>query len=223
MRVGIVGNSHIGALKFGLEALQDDCNHEVSLWAMPGGPFEDKVKIDGLSLSGLPKVYSSSTADGGTGEDVFVGSDYDVVVLYAQSLRLEGIGQGLKEVEKCTSGFRDAYLREISVERFAFQYAKNLTAASVRTIIHAAPLFGEGFVSRKTFKGEATEFLRNAAASLSADFMMQPEDTISVDGKTKAEFLTGSKHLDERSRENDFKHMNAEFGRRIMKEILRKL
>lgn len=224
MKIGIVGNSHLAALKF---ARKDGCfsEHEIDFWGAPGSAFAQNVSIDGSRLL-YQSNLASPQAPGLRGmPGVFDARLYDAVVIYAYSMGVPAIAHDISRLsnKRYSFNFRQEAVHELLHGRFSFKYARSIDTTKTKLIIYAAPFMSAEAPGRDIDIEPAVEILKEEAAILGATFAIQPEKTRENFSRTSPGYLEGIVHEDGKIRGKDFKHMNAQYGSIILDHIIRML
>jgi hypothetical protein len=222
VKVGVVGNSHMAALRLALSASPERYDSlKISFWGMPGGPMADLTRFDEngvISASGganraLKKLTGNPLA-------TLDPREFDVVIVYGFTLVLPAYFKkyaNLAEDKGISDAMRNDILSEEISRRWAFQYAEKIRKLGKRVILYAAPYRSERIADDdddqeqvRRYVPVAIEFAKRKAAEVGAEFYVQPPETV-VDGYfTDDEFAAS---------DTDEKHMNAAYGAIVLDDL----
>jgi hypothetical protein len=219
MKVCVIGNSHIAALKHGWEAIRTGYpDRTLTFFGARGGAMKGLV-ADGKQLVGSTAVLKRGMAFT-SGLSAIVPDDYDVILVHGIGTRpyFKPAGtfyseQSLKAaLDEHTRGKVSTHvftqLRQVTQQRVYFGHQPFKAARRVR---HRQPPtdYIEGlFIANEIYYGP-----RNAV------LVPQPVETIANGRATDPEFSAGSRRLsvgasndDEQHPDRDRRHMNERFG-----------
>lgn len=247
--IAVLGNSHVGAIRQGWDEIRDQHQDtDVTFFAAPNRLFDcmelginksfgilDPSTVDEENLDKIRALNSSLVID---------LTEFDYVFMLRKSVNSRDIlnllassdVEGIRETESTNLISLSAFNAYIDAE-----IQSNLPASGWHQwergkfwIVECPRASEEGLESRKRLKpllrdtSGIVEALTNASkrnhAALNAveiGYVPQSQKTIADSGLTHAEFSRDSLRINSASHsDNDFAHMNAEYGRLQWKEIL---
>jgi hypothetical protein len=248
-RICVIGNSHVGCLKLAWnQACEQHPSTKLTFFAAPGQSAKDLIVTPTKITPGthsLRKHFAMTSKSSGEIEldefEVFLIVGLLPTVPLAANLALSYAPDTLSDVRsdyRVSEGLFIETLVHSYRATVSFQIARLIRTPQHRRRVYicADPLPSEqiakAFENWSTLgtsrNGAALKQLSDQAALLAAgdefNLVRQPQST-SVNGLfTKDFYCTGSVRLDEKAhRENDYFHMNTEFGLEILNTVLGKL
>lgn len=236
MRLCIVGNSHLAALKLAIqEGLFDPQNFDITFWGLAGRAFET-IRYDAGCFITPHQESVLEVSDGRY--DKLPATEFDAVIFYGAALELARVLASLHRAGSGLHSYSDALLRE-GLERWigtgpAYALARSLRADyEGRVLMCGLPFRSEESRSLAAVSMSPQDLSRlNALVSdiLSAnhlEYVAQPLTTVVENKYTKKEYSWKStrlyKDLSVRHPENDYGHMNEHYGAHVMAEISERL
>lgn len=227
LRVCIIGNSHLGALKEAWDEIGNAHEQiEITFFAARGNRLED-LEVDGNALrAGGPDAdnLSKFLAFTSGGSERIVGDAYDLFVVYGGNLAFVNLPLVYSQavLRLCVS--------ERSLESLHFDITTKLRGITDRSILVAGnPLRSNWPDDRPTYPYDTVlDIFREVYAPFDAPFIPQPEETRDAQNRTLPEFATGSRQLDvgravRAKGTQDKSHMNAAYGRIWLQEFIASL
>ena len=231
MKIGIIGNSHIGSLKSAY-VQQQLSGADVTFWAATGRAFELLDVVEDRIVSPLPD-YSLAVSEGRCRE--FDPKTFDAVICYGCAINLPRItGQLAREIfmqRGLSSRFRELALND-SLQNWwsnlAFvRIVGTITKQAPITLMYTAPMNAVGGKPYDNADAATNtlhalrEFIRIKCEELGIVYRHQPEETLDGLLYTRSQYAVGSmKPIGSTPYpEDDFVHMNAEYGRFIWNDI----
>jgi hypothetical protein len=247
MRILIVGNSHVAALRLGWELYKGSCQQHISLdfLAAPGSNFSRLQRGTGSSFGLLePDSVSQKTLEvmRRVNSDLTVDLDsYDNILLVGayfqpnQALSLLNAKENPAETGLNTSSPKaEPYLRtrirRIVADAPQPEFCQNLRRAKVtlllkpRQTVQAARDAGLSAMMLGTIYNLHAKMVAHRLSEAGIAFLAQPAASLDSSGLTLDQFSSGSKRLSgEAHPDEDGNHMNGDFGRLCIKEYLEHL
>ncbi|MCB1389929.1 MAG: hypothetical protein KDK12_12435 [Rhodobacteraceae bacterium] len=232
MRICILGNSQIGALKLGWEKIR--ARHpgvEITFFGGPGDTMKHFAVQDGALVAGTDRLRENLRTTAGSDRldpgayDVFVVAGYNQGHEPYLDRRLSASVRALTLADRfATSGGTELARR-----------LRSLTDAPI--VLIGAPLRKEGGTSTPTATAnylpvELEPAIEAEAAQAGFAWLGQPRETVTADGFwTRAAYSQGAIRLaDERgggteadARREDMVHKNADFGALVITTLLDRL
>lgn len=220
MKICVIGNSHVGALKLAWDELRLDYpGKEFTFFACGGSGMKEMVVSNGRFIAGNVRLKRRlEYTSGGVGE--VVPEDYDLFLVY-------GLGLALTPFDE--TAFYSLAVKE-AARKDRLEKSLNFRVCELLRTITNKPVFiaHNPFPSQALKKGKRVSIdkVREEVSwckkflECRASFVSQPEVTI-VDGfYTKQEYSKGSRKLETGDKddgdlhpEDDFTHMNVEYGK----------
>lgn len=248
MRICIIGNSHLAALKLAVnEGVLTGTGVDAVFFGAPGERFKKLRFTNGL-LSGPRSLERILLQVSGGKYTQIDPSDFDVVVVYGGSIFLHRLVGSLHR----TMNVEGVHISEAclgrGIERWfarkhAFRLAKQLTHCAKRVLLSPRPCPAMSEVVRNagggdelepwawesldpTFRRFIWEQCEKIVRSHGVEMLFQPETTLDDNQYTDTKYTkdstrlldTGGKHDDD-----DVTHMNAAYGKIILKHMLSEL
>ena len=232
MRIGIVGNSHLGALKSAMDTFPELGAHEVTFWGMPSNQFKEVVAISDITLQPDRTKSAKQRQWIGCDEGDFDATNFDAVVVYAQTLNFfNKIGDYSNELGRKASQFYSSAVKS-SIEAaifdtFAFQYGGNVRRMhKIPVILHLAPFLSADVKHARKFDEEdgrgLLQYMSAAADELDLILLQQPNNTIQETFFSDSKFSTKRKNKGGKSI-SDHHHKTAEFGKYVLNNVYQTL
>lgn len=242
MKICIVGNSHLAAIKKAVDTgAFKEKGIEIEFFGAHGRNFKTLQFKDGI-ISGPKKISEELLLVSGNKRSTLDPTEFDAIVVYGGSLYLKEL---MTSIHKLTIHgnryFSETFLDEGIAgwlqAQLAFQIAKSTSALGLRTLLLPRPIPARrlspeerrGRTRRGTTEYREALFVRveEIAQSLGIEWLMQPRETLTPDLRyTKTEYSTGSTRLVDETRghgDADVNHMNASFGVLMVDAIIRRL
>ncbi|MES2997115.1 MAG: hypothetical protein V4733_09935 [Verrucomicrobiota bacterium] len=221
MKLCIIGNSHVGALKRAWNQMEGSYSGtKIDFFAHRGDGMADLV-VDGARLVANNRVLRDAMHFTSGGKDFIEPAAYDCILVYALGLKsyhglsAQGVSARVKELA-AGDGVRSSVsfgvmekIRRISDKKIHLGHAPLPAAEEVTTRNKPSGYFaGVRFLNEKIF------------GALNSELVAQPRATIVNSRNTDPEFTKSSKRLEIGDKldgklhpEYDASHMNDEFGR----------
>lgn len=234
MRVCIIGNSHLGALKQAMpEFLAEVPDANLMYWGAAGTNFRGIKYEDGMLKSPVPS-YSLRVTDGRFTHFRF--DDFDWIVIYGAEITPGWAAwkgeQALKGMPPVSRQFSEAIVRDIIDEWWDRQaIAKLLSEVPAqyrrRMVCCAEPFYAESskmYANLARSVGNlvvAQDAIEGKLGSLGIPFIRQPSKTVAQGLYTAQHHKSGSIGLDTdyTHPDTDIFHMNKSYGLIMLREI----
>ncbi|WP_198036700.1 hypothetical protein [Halomonas sp. GT] len=221
MKICVIGNSHVGALKRAWKSMPDrHSSATITFFASRGKSLEGLV-ADGGKLIPETEALKKSLEFTSGGKQLIDPDEYDIFLVYGLSAR------GLFISPKRHYSF--AVLKQAAFDHvdgtLSFNLVRKIRELTEKTVfVGHNPLGAFRGVEFKVVEPEAYLFGLEVAndfvySSIDSELVAQPSYTIVSGRFTHPSFSKGSKRLsigdkfdDETHPENDYGHMNDEFG-----------
>lgn len=217
LRVCIIGNSHVGALKEAWDEIgADHTSVEMTFFAARGRRLKDLV-VDGNALraggpdaAGLSQFLSFTSG----GLEQIQGDAYDLFLVYGWGQRFVNLSvvYSLAVLRACVF--------QRGLTSLQYDITEKVRAITNRPIFVAvSPLLSVWPEEGPTHSYKTVlDIFRDVYAPLDVHFVTQPEETRDTQNRTLSEFLIGSRKLDvgggaQPHGAKDELHMNAAYGR----------
>ena len=247
MKVCIIGNSHLAALKLAIDnGALVGTGADIVFFGTPGPPFK-KVRFRKGAVRGPKSLHDNFLNVSGGRYTRIDPAEFDVVVIYAGNFyfhKLVGnihhtLGCQVHLTEDCLSTGVERWVTSRHAFRLANAIAK--AAPTTRTILVPRPIPAIGAATEPetvdrnmeipwlwdtleaAFRKKIWNICRQTAAQKGVELLLQPESTIDANQFTKAKYTSHSTRLLGRARAHepsDVKHMNAEFGEVVLMSLL---
>lgn len=229
MNICVIGNSHVGAIKLAWDELY--CDYEklsVSFFACGGSGMKDMIVSDGRLKAGNERLRKRIEFTSG-GESEVEPEKYDAFLIY-------GLGLALTPFDDFT--FYTKAVKE-AARKDRINRSLNFNIFNMMCAITDKPIFvaHNPFPSQLLSKGKKVDSIRlqeeiawyEEFFKERACFLSQPEETIHEGKYTKVEYSKGSRKLEtgdgddnELHPDEDFSHMNKEYGKIWLRKFLDK-
>lgn len=238
MRVCIVGNSHLAALKLAVtQGRISFPEHDIVFWGARGKRFSSiRLKSGRLVPGGDPAVAEEVLRVSDQRHQEIDPHNFDLIAFYAGSLPLPAFvydiaalcrPDGLPFSGSCLR----AAARQWLEERRAFAWARQIVASgSTRVLLVPQPYWSANDTVAKppALPSGLLDLIEQTLAATAREhgleILFQPRHTLDDSGFTRAEFSVNSvrltESLDQKHDDVDNKHMNAEFGALALTGIL---
>ncbi len=220
MRVCIIGNSHVAALKLGWDALAPDHpDVEIVFFAQRGNHMSD-LRVDGdVLIPTTPTLASGMTFTSG-GREVIDPADYDRIIVYGLDASAYFLETGRAISHQC----RIAAIEDLLASTMAFGVVGKLRMVTdAHLFVGHVPLPAADTVRHCAYP---VEYVAGCEAvnhlfcgPMNVRFLNQPLETIVNDVRTHPDFSVGSRKLAigdktdlELHDQEDRWHMNRRFG-----------
>jgi hypothetical protein len=232
MKVAIVGNSHLAALKLAVQ--RNGFSHErldIDFWGLPGPDFDSITCSAGL-LQTPRKSFVLHISDG-LYESLPV-RDFDAIVLHGVGLNVSDYLLSLRKASehlRCySSAFLEDGLRSCIENVPSWNLVRSLRAEfDGRLLMSAMPLSSEDGTKFKDISVADDELARlndhigAVLGKMGVEYVPQPPDTI-LDGKyTKREYSLDSVRLAAKlcykHPDDDYIHMNERYGSLVLRAL----
>jgi len=232
MKVAIVGNSHLAALKLAVQ--RNGFSQErldIDFWGLPGPDFDSITCSAGL-LQTPRKSFVLHISDG-LYESLPV-RDFDAIVLHGVGLNVSDYLLSLRKASehlRCySSAFLEDGLRSCIENVPSWNLVRSLRAEfDGRLLMSAMPLSSEDGTKFKDISVADDELARlndhigTVLGKMGVEYVPQPPDTI-LDGKyTKREYSLDSVRLAAKlcykHPDDDYIHMNERYGSLVLRAI----
>ena len=232
MKIAIVGNSHLAALKLAVRSdLFARGRLDISFWGLPGPNFHSITYSGGL-LQTPCKSFVLRISDGQF-ESLPV-REFDAIVFHGAALNVSDYLLSLRKASEHLRCYSNALLEEglrSCIEKVpAWSLVRSLRAEyGGRLLMSAMPLSSEDGSKFKEMSVTDDELahlndrIRAVLCKIGVDYVPQPLDTIR-DGKyTKREFCVDSVRLAAKlcykHPDDDYIHMNEQYGVRVLRAV----
>jgi len=234
MRVAILGSSHIAALKNGLAAFEEEgTSHFTSITFFgAGGPTYDRLEVRKRRLfSSQPKLRRQLVRTSGGLKDIKV-DDYDHFVLHGLSLRfpykiLSAPLLSSAVTNRAVQRHIEASVMTGVLTKLRMATDKPVTVSACPLVSDAAPFLG-ALNQQADSSAQAYDAFLASVADLwtehAINIIPQPENTRTGPLATDSRFSIGSTRLlsnEARHDDDDYSHMNAEYGTEWWKAFAR--
>ena len=224
MKICIIGNSHVAALKRAIRAHPNPLG--VDILALGGRALLPNLKIDENH-----QLYSThvEVANAIHESEIKVLSDYSFVVIYGCQLRAAGRGLNwFRHIRQANDRYSSAFCDELTDEfitntdHYRFLAENSSTVSSLRDtrfISIPSPMPNELMPEffRHALSSKAVQVcnlkIKSRLNQLGVEFLDTPSEIINTDG-----VATKSKYKN--SREDDFSHLNHMGGELMLNKIL---
>jgi hypothetical protein len=227
----IIGDSHVGALKKAWSIVTAEYpNIKITFFAQRGFGLNSLVAENGKLHSPIEVVAAALEFVSG-GKRHIDPDEYDVFLIYGCGARANFSVGG----QFHSRAVRDKTMHDLVDGSLSFKLLTILRAITNKPVfVGHNPLRGAKNIEsapRLDAYVAGIEMLNNLLyRPLSAEILMQPLETIGTRCATRSEFSKGSRRLaigdrfdDETHSESDDNHMNEEFGKIWLAELLKKL
>jgi hypothetical protein len=235
MRIAVIGNSHIGALKVAIRDGQFKSDKfEITFWGVPGQCFTT-VTYEGGHFRTSYRDFALKVSEGR--HESLPVHDFDAIVFHGPPLNVERYLSSLRHVSddlRCYSRacLHEALQRSIEGTR-GYDLVRSLrTDYDRRVLMSPMPLISEDSAQFKgrSVRVEELKLLNSCISAILSDvraeYVAQPSDTVRDYKYTKREFCVNSvgvfydirKHPDD-----DYFHMNGQYGACVLHEIAAQL
>jgi hypothetical protein len=234
MRLLLVGNSHLAAFKLGWNATAFP--HQCVFFGAPGARMNRVILRDGVLRAPNPALRQILEKISGVSEVAL--ADFDAVAVVGMQLgfprvltQTENVHvYGMSPLTPESALVSQSCLRHIVngalSNTFGFEWAKRIKGVGKPVLLVPEPLLSE--TQARAFQDRVPELFsmyQSSVCSLASEhgFLLieQPAHTIAFTGFTRGEFSRGSTRLavDIEHRDDDYRHMNKEYGAVMFKEI----
>lgn len=244
MRLAVLGNSHLAAVRRGWDLVRDDYDADLTFFASTAGTMRQLKVAGGALVAATPKVRKSLRWTSG-GLDRIEG-DYDAYVLVGMGVSYQHLMAILathRTVELSDGGDHqliseaclDTALEETVQRSVAMTVArrlKKITDAPLVCCPNPLPstevLLREGYEQRRLngARERVWPFYRHALSAIVGPrcrVVEQPPETLAEHDLTKPEFTRDAVELKEgwgqMPPNRDFWHMNADYGALLLREV----
>jgi hypothetical protein len=231
MKICIIGNSHIAALKLAIRRrVYADAENTFTFWGTPGDSFNKIVYADrrfttpetAMVMEVSDKQYTSLPID-----------HFDALVFHGNELCPSLIMESLRMFSSDLRNYSFQFLSEGLDRYLATFHAINLATMVARdfagpVIVSPTPLLSEtpGWLNHRTFDDDEYSYLCSLLTNLlrkrSILFAPQPKRTITQGKYTRAKYERGAVELIDLKNKGfrDYLHMNASYGKLVLKEVV---
>lgn len=229
MRVCIIGNSHIAALKLALrDGLFCDATLNFTFWGVLGRFFFDVKFENGRLIS--PDAEFAKRVSGGIYETIDP-NEFDALVFHGPPINQTALLKRLRKRSNCLSDYSAALLR-CGIESFLddrppikliksvrLSYSGRIIASPQPLLSEESGVFGDCKMSEaERIALEAA--IRDYFAGIGTVYAPQPARTISANQYTAAKYSTGSVSLvgdlDVKHPSDENNHMNGSYGAEVL-------
>lgn len=218
MRICAIGNSFVGAIKNGWDIVRPRYpSVDLVFFASPKDRIAAIELKDGALVPANDSLRSDLTFTSG-GRQSIVIRDYDAFLLYGLQFHF----RGLRLPQGLSSAVINAVLHDRYVRTINYRIAATIRGQTAAPIVAApVPLRAEpmNVDSGSLTYSEVIGLMNAQFREQGITFVGQPAETITNEWQTKHEFTKGSFRLgvDEKTAreqhiQNDFGHMNPDFG-----------
>jgi len=243
-RLCVIGNSHVVAVREGWrDAGQLAERFSKSFYAAPGELMTDIQLRDGKLVPGSAEARKSMEVISGASE-IDPGA-FDAFLLVGLHVRLHLVAQIYRTHRLAADAGPNHQVISAGALGAAIagqiEQTSGIKVASKLKSVTAAPIFlipeplpGEIIIEKDDFWAGAflatihrfyMEQLRRVTKSYNVELATQAEETITRGGLTKAAYLSGAIRLvnNKLQEKGQWRHMNAQFGAEILREMLPRL
>jgi hypothetical protein len=236
MKVAIIGNSHLAALKLAVrDRLFSDEEFEIVFWGVPGHQF-GATSFEGGRFRTPYREFASRVSDGR--HESLPADDFDAIIFHGVLIEFGRYLSSIARVSDDLQCFSGASLHEglqSHIEELpAYQLVRSLRSEYDRPIV----------VSPLAMKSEDSGELKNLSvtvqgiqllnshivailSTVAADYVAQPPHTMRDCKYTKREFCLNSVRLGQdlsiAHPDDDYNHMNSQYGACVLRDIAVKL
>ncbi|MCB1996259.1 MAG: hypothetical protein H6933_13030 [Burkholderiaceae bacterium] len=239
MRICIVGNSHIAALKAGHDAEpQAFREHSIEFFGLPGRRFQSlRFDIDRGLVFPDSHAQALALVTGGRFDRV-APEGFDVLVFHGCRVNLGKLCQSLltggPPSVRYSKRFLTAGVHGWLTTNETYRVMLQLRVHSqVRIMLSPMPMAAEGPTGSASAGGapsldvlqDIEALVDQCCASDGFVFSPQPRQTLTQDARTGSEYSSGSTRLlvAEQHEDDDTAHMNGAYGCLVLKSVLAKL
>ncbi len=249
IRLLLLGNSHLGALKLATKGSEKHPDVEIGFFGAPAHWTKKADLRDGvISTSHPPLAQKFSEVSGGS-ETVNL-NEFDVVALVGMFF---GFSECLREIRRAhtytmpplkpksqliSQTCMGQLFEDLLKASAAYEWAEKIRSQFMKPVlIVPTPLSSETRLQNDAFLAPVAadfrpiapklfsmyrERARALAKAAGVTLVEQPDDTMAFPGFTKQHFSRGSLRLlhEAGHEESDFNHMNQEFGTVLLREII---
>ena len=229
MKICVLGNSHIGALKRAdYSSIFGDPVPKLVFWGVPGKRFLEITCEGGrlIAPDGLPAWNDSEATNG-----LIQLYQFDVLILHGPPLNVPALYLTLRAHQSDLRFYSEAFLREGIPEFLATRPAIDLIRriranfkgrifASPQPLVSAGQNFFGGQTIRRTERDILDDIVIKFFSGIGVDYVPQPSSTIVDEQYTAAAYCiatTNEKHA------NDISHMNGLYGTEVLRAIAARL
>ncbi len=232
MKIAVVGNSHIAALK---QALRMNAELPASLgftfWGVPGKYFRAIECTSEYLIS--ERVDILREVSDGANDQLFFEA-FDVIWLYAGDLDLAELIEAFSDGEQIIGNYSSAlikqgvsaYLEELHIVRLAKQL-RHYFDGTIFLSPKPLPAQGDEAKNRQHGMTQLEESIADHLSKLNLLFLQQPDITRSGNRFTHLRYTIGSVRLPGDLKlphnKDDRRHMNSEYGRIMLSEFVCRL
>ncbi len=214
MKICLVGNSHLAALKLGLKESKL-ASKKVLFWGAPGDWFKQVRYRNGKLVAPPDGVQIFRKISGGQYDDLPI-SEFDVIVLHGIYVQHNSVRQAMKMTSKSrfmSAGLMDAALRDIVLRTMAFDLAKNIRGENnVQVFISVTPLPTDKGLNKEQVAPDMIAKVEAAAnklaKELSINLLPQPAESLTDDQLASKEIYANDRH-----------HMLGTYGTLVLNEL----
>ncbi len=232
MKIAIVGNSHLAALKLAVRNnLFSAKRLDVSFWGLPGPEFRS-ITYDNGRLQTPHKAVAFKLSDGRY-ESLPV-YDFDAIIFHGMVLNPSDYLFSLRKMTDNLSCYSSAFLREglqACIEQApAWDLVRSLRADYDRRVLMSSmPLKSDDSGQFKALSVTADELsllnshIRAILCGIGVEYLPQPSVTVREHKYTRGEFCVQSVRLTANLAcehpDDDYIHMNGLYGARVLHDI----
>jgi hypothetical protein len=235
MRLAIVGNSHLAALKVAVrEGLFKQADVALTFWGIAGPGF-DSITFDNGNFRTPNQDFVLRVSDGRYG--ALPAHEFDAMVFHGPPLNMTHLLASLRKIGdlQCyTHDYLRAGLRAYIEETSAWQLVSSLRADyDGPVLLSPMPLPSEDSarVAPRPLRSEELTLLNTCIATMLRDYgieyIQQPSITVRDYSYTKREFCVNSVRLSDdlavKHPTDDFVHMNGRYGAHVLRDIVSQL
>lgn len=237
VRVCIIGNSHIAALKLAIRHgfFRDD-RLDVVFWGVTGttGNGFRSIRYENGRLVTTETAFVRMVSEGKY--ETINPDDFNALIFHGSTVRYTKLLDSLRRTGGDVRQYSRAFLRDGIAGWLGTSHAATLihrirSSYTGRILVSPMPLMSEDskrFDGRTVEAGELTllnDILSEFYAAGGAEFLPQPNETIVQNKYTSTDFSIGSVPLggDVRHRKAEYYHMNARYGEAVLRKVSERL
>jgi hypothetical protein len=236
MRIAIIGNSHLAALKVAVrDGLFRTGEPEITFWGTGGYGF-NTISYEGGQFRTPLRDFVLKVSDGRY--ESLPAHDFDAIIFHGVLLNVGRYLSSLRKTSEDLRCYSRACLREglqMCIEDApTYPLVRSLrTDYDRRVLISPMPLMSEDDIlfKERSVRAEEFEVLNSCIAGIfsdiGAEYVAQPSDTVRDYKCTKREFCVNSVgligDLSIKHPNTDHLHMNGQYGARVLEEIAARL
>ncbi|KAJ53986.1 hypothetical protein ACMU_04585 [Actibacterium mucosum KCTC 23349] len=233
----IYGDSHLASLKHALDAGVDGAgSYTIEFYGAPGPEFRGLRLTDDGAVVPDDEALTALEMVNGTGRTRLEGSDFDAFLFHGARMRSTAFIAEFLHRARDADGFVSAAVRRAALERWlssirSVRVARAFAAAGARVFFSPAPFEVPGAGGQKyleTFpeaaKAEAkdrtalNDEIADVLAKDGITFVAQPDETVQGGCLTDAAY-----QVENAAESGDFRHMNGEYGAKVLRAVLAQL